>query len=145
MLRSPPSTVAGVTPSAADSSSRNGGPSILVVDDDADIAHLLGMLLTSYGYVVVQACSVAEAVERYRDHGPIHLVISDIGLADGTGTQLVERLGHPLARALFTSGHQRATFAGTPAAIPPDAVFLQKPIAATTLLSTVRGMLAEAE
>lgn len=116
-----------------------------MVDDHQEVVHLLAMLLRSNGYQVVEAGSVADAVEHTRLHGPAGLVITDIGLADGNGADLIAQLGHPVARTLFTSGHPRTRFDGTPAAVPPDAVFLQKPFAPAVLMAIVRELLGAME
>ena len=131
-----------MTPSVTENAGLGTRPSILVVDDHEEIAHLLAMLLRANGYLVVEAGSVAEATQRYSIDGPTHLVITDIGLADGNGAELVVHLGHPVARTLFTSGHPRSTFDRTAAALPPDAAFLQKPFAPALLLATLRELLA---
>ena len=135
-------TVGFVTSSNDRSAAEGTSASILVVDDHQEIAHLLALLLTATGYSVVEARSVAEAVDRYRHAGPTQLVITDIGLADGNGAALVALLGHPMARTLFTSGPPRTAFDGTTAALPPDAAFLQKPCAPSVLLAVVRELLA---
>jgi DNA-binding response OmpR family regulator len=134
-----------VTASTSSSGAHDGPTSILVVDDHEEIAHLLAMLLSANGYSVVEARSVAEAVDRYTAEGPQHLVITDIGLADGNGADLVAQLAHPMARTLFTSGHPRTAFDGTAAALPPDAVFVQKPCAPAVLLAMVRELLASTD
>lgn len=64
---------------------------VLVVDDHADTALVLARLLRSIGHRATIAGSVAEALalackERY------DLIISDLGLPDGTGNELMERI-----------------------------------------------------
>ncbi len=70
---------------------------ILLVDDHEDTLSLMRMMLERRGYVVATAGSVAEAVEQAQAHPP-DLLISDIGLPDGSGVDLLQRLraGRPI-------------------------------------------------
>jgi PAS domain S-box-containing protein len=76
--------VAGV-PTAA-----RPGARILLVEDHADTRAVLERLLRRYGYDVRTAGSVAAAVEAAG--APFDVLVSDIGLPDGTGYELAERL-----------------------------------------------------
>lgn len=137
-----PRTVDGVTDTAHTIGAQEAPASILVVDDHEEIVHLLAMLLAAHGYTVVGAYSVAEAIERYGAGAPPMLVITDVDLADGNGADLIARLGHPMTRTLFTSGHPRAALDRTSAALPAEASFLQKPSSPAVLLAAVREILA---
>jgi signal transduction histidine kinase len=67
------------------------GGSVLLVEDHDDTASVLARSLRRKGFVVRIANSVESAVVCFsRDH--YDLVISDIGLPDGTGVELLERL-----------------------------------------------------
>jgi DNA-binding NtrC family response regulator len=116
------------------------GASILVVDDQDDVARLMAMVLTSHGHPADAARSVAEARERYAAASAPSVVITDVWLADGNGVDLIAELGHPLTAVLFTSGHPRDAFDGTPAAIPPMAAFVQKPCPPAALLAAVQAI-----
>jgi PAS domain S-box-containing protein len=61
-----------------------GGRRILLVEDHADTRHVLYRLLSSLGCTVSAAGSVKEAREL-SDAQPFDLLVSDIGLPDGTG------------------------------------------------------------
>ena len=66
--------------------------SVLVVDDDASFRTLAARTLTSWGFVVVgEAGTVAEAVAGTNELRP-DLVLVDIGLPDGDGFELTQRL-----------------------------------------------------
>ena len=66
--------------------------SVLVVDDDASFRELATRTLSSWGYAVVgEAGTVAEAVVRSAELRP-DAVLVDIGLPDGDGFELAERL-----------------------------------------------------
>ncbi len=64
---------------------------ILVVEDHADTAAALVNLLTEMGHEVTLAGTVAEALAAAARE-PVELVLSDIGLPDGNGNQLMREL-----------------------------------------------------
>ncbi|MGH8243429.1 MAG: response regulator transcription factor, partial [Steroidobacteraceae bacterium] len=57
---------------------------LLVVDDDPDLAALVGFALTNAGYAVVKAADTAEALRVFDAELP-DLVILDINLPSGSG------------------------------------------------------------
>ncbi|MES1189211.1 MAG: response regulator [Myxococcales bacterium] len=81
---------------------------VLVVDPDSDNLELLAAYLQLEGATVLQASSVAAALEvATSQHGspsPIHAVVSELLLADGDGCELLRRLraqpGHESLPAL---------------------------------------------
>lgn len=64
---------------------------ILLVEDHADTVRIMARLLRSFGYTVRTAGSVREAIEA-AEHETFHLLISDIGLPDGSGIDIMSRL-----------------------------------------------------
>jgi len=73
------------------SRSRRQGVSILLVEDHADTANAMKRLLSRRGYTVKTAMSVAEALGAAAS-ASFDVLISDIGLPDGTGLQLMREL-----------------------------------------------------
>ncbi|HEX8371348.1 MAG TPA: response regulator [Chthoniobacterales bacterium] len=69
---------------------------ILIVEDHADSAVMLTRLLKRAGYDVYTAGKVAEALQvaqsAYEEARPFQLVVSDLGLPDGTGYDLMKKL-----------------------------------------------------
>jgi CheY-like chemotaxis protein len=65
--------------------------SILVVEDHTDTANALAQLLDSEGHAVQTAGTVADAVGLFRDR-PFDLLITDLGLPDGSGHELLGQL-----------------------------------------------------
>jgi CheY-like chemotaxis protein len=65
--------------------------SILLVEDHPDTAHIMAKLLRAHGHRVRSAASVREALTAAAAE-PFDLLISDIGLPDGTGQQLMAEL-----------------------------------------------------
>jgi two-component system, chemotaxis family, CheB/CheR fusion protein len=71
------------------SSSQKGSLRILVVDDHDDTRRVIANLLTVKGYEVFSAMNVASALEVLNRES-IDVLLSDIGLPDGTGYALME-------------------------------------------------------
>jgi CheY-like chemotaxis protein len=72
-------------------SSNGGGLRILMVDDHEDTSSALKRLLTRLGYDVQLANSVQSALDIAASR-PFDLIISDIGLPDGSGLDLMRQL-----------------------------------------------------
>lgn len=67
------------------------GRRILLVEDHEDTAVLLAELLKMHGYTIKIAGTVASAL-RLAESGAFDLVVSDLGLPDGTGLDLMRQL-----------------------------------------------------
>ncbi|HVQ35774.1 MAG TPA: response regulator [Candidatus Bathyarchaeia archaeon] len=67
------------------------GPSILVVEDEPHMRRFLRASLTSNGYRVLEAGTVAEAGVVATSHNP-ELYLVDLGLPDGDGLDLTKSL-----------------------------------------------------
>lgn len=65
--------------------------SILLVEDHVDTAAAMGRLLNRIGYGVKTATTVAAALD-VAERENFDLIISDIGLPDGTGLDLMRQL-----------------------------------------------------
>jgi signal transduction histidine kinase/ActR/RegA family two-component response regulator len=64
---------------------------ILLVDDHHDTALAMRRLLERLGYRITIANTLADAMTSYRQN-PVDLVISDIGLPDGSGLELIRQM-----------------------------------------------------
>jgi CheY-like chemotaxis protein len=64
---------------------------VLLVDDDSDAREVLGMVLRHHGAQVCEAATAEAAVVAFRRHVP-DVVVSDIGLPDADGYELIRRL-----------------------------------------------------
>jgi CheY-like chemotaxis protein len=81
------------------------GKTILVVEDHQDTLRVLSRVLRRKGFDVITAGSVADAVKQFTAY-PADLIICDIGLPDGTGWEMMEKI-RPLGpvRAIAVSGY----------------------------------------
>ncbi len=68
------------------------GLRILVVDDEADARTLARRILEERGAEVVTASSAAEAIATVGDSSPPSVVVSDIGMPDQDGYDLIKRM-----------------------------------------------------
>ena len=62
------------------------------MEDHSDTALMLGRLLEASGYKVKTAGNVSEALELV-DREPFDVLVSDLGLPDATGFELMRRIG----------------------------------------------------
>jgi two-component system CheB/CheR fusion protein len=79
---------------------------VLFVEDNADTAMTTAMLLSMYGLDVTTCGTMAEALQRIGQQ-QFDILVSDIGLPDGNGFELIERVraaGHGLP-AIAMSGY----------------------------------------
>ena len=73
---------------------RGGEASVLVVEDDRGVKRMLWFSLRSAGFRVVEASTGAEAL-RILDRHPPDAVVLDLGLPDGRGPDVLDRLNRP--------------------------------------------------
>ncbi len=113
------------------------GLTILVVDDEAVIRHMVSRILRSRGYTVLAAADGVEALE-VAEHcpGPIHLLLTDwyMPLLDGGG--LIRRLSRerPETATLVMSGYMDFE-------VPSKVTVLHKPFTPLDLANKVTEVL----
>ena len=112
---------------------------ILVVEDHADTAHMLEQLLTRMHYTVRTASTVAEALSAANED-TFDLLVSDIGLPDGTGLELMKAIdGHRPPHGIALSGYGLEADAEESRAVGFD-VHLTKPVDIERLLEEIRRL-----
>lgn len=113
---------------------------ILVVDDDANLCHLIRLLLTQYGYTALHALSAVAAIQVSARHaGQIHLLLADIAMAGISGPQLAQeiRATRPNMCLLFMSGLvTEKNFQGV-----LGGGFIRKPFSALDLIDIIETIL----
>jgi PAS domain S-box-containing protein len=85
-----PDATPDATPS--DQSLNHSGLRILLAEDNADTLRVLSRLLRTRGHTVSAASGFEDALHIADSEGPFDLLISDIGLPDGSGLDLMSRL-----------------------------------------------------
>jgi two-component system CheB/CheR fusion protein len=102
----------GATPEVSSNAHRGTsgrGRRILLVDDHLDTNAALKVLLERRGYQVTTATSVARGVELAHNN-EFDLLVSDIGLPDGDGMQLLQEIQKKqLLKAIAVSGYSTET------------------------------------
>ncbi len=126
------------TPSASDGTRR----SVLVADDDADVAAFAATCLEEGGYAVRRAADGAEALEMLRRGPPPDLLIADLGMPGLNGLQLAAaaRQLYPDLLILIATGYAAGATDGDDDS-PGDLPVLNKPFKAAELLARVGALL----
>ena len=120
-----------------------GVETVLVVEDDPGVRHVVAQVLRHRGYVALEADDARDALRIGRDHpGNIHLLLSDVVMPGMTGTQLADQMAvlRPGIRVMLMSGYSGDMIAER-GALKPGTVFVQKPISALALAQKVRQVL----
>ena len=116
---------------------------ILLVDDHPSIRKLLGSILKSEGYAVLEAEDGRQALELCHRYGSrIHLLLTDIVMPQMNGPLLAEQVIvlRPDIRVLYMSGYVDP-LAFKSLQPPGDDHFLKKPCDIREVLSKVRALL----
>ncbi|HWB58364.1 MAG TPA: response regulator [Chthoniobacteraceae bacterium] len=97
------------------------------MEDHEDTRHAMERLLTRWGCAVCSAGNVSEALEAV-SHGEFDLLLSDMGLPDGTGGDLLKQIRpqHPM-HAVAMSGYGAGSDIAATRAAGFEA-FLVKPV-----------------
>jgi CheY-like chemotaxis protein len=120
-----------------------GTATVLVVEDQVEVRKYVAAALGAYGYRVIQAGGVAEALQFCeQERGSIDLVLTDVVMPDLSGAELARRLRQrwPVVKVLFMSGYagdaisDHGGFEG--------AGFIQKPFSPDQLAARVRDVMA---
>ena len=120
-----------------------GTETILLVEDEPGVRHLVQRVLLGRGYDVLDARDVHHALEISSSFpGEIHLLLSDIVMPVLSGPDLAQRIvaGRPDIRVLYMSGfaNQLNTAHG---AMSAGVTILHKPFSPETLVRSVRDCL----
>ncbi|MBI2815129.1 MAG: PAS domain S-box protein [Opitutae bacterium] len=120
-----------------------GAETLLVVDDEASLRHLLEATFTTKGYAVVTAATGLEAIDYLgRADRPLDAVLLDLNMPGANGLKVVKvaRLARPGVKVLVLSGNLTAeTRAQLESLGLKD--FVQKPYALDDVGRRVRALL----
>ncbi len=123
-----------------------GVGTVLIVDDEATIRHLVDEVLGEIGYTVIGAADGAAGIKVLQSGARIDLLITDVGLPNGmNGRQVadVARLLQPRLRVLFITGYAENAAVGN-GHLEPGMELLTKPFSLEALAVKVRDMMAAA-
>jgi len=117
---------------------------ILIVDDNADLVHIMGAHLEGHGYSVVSASDVAEAIKAVQKEQP-DLVILDVAMPGGDGLNVLKQLNASNTKnmipVIVVTGMETRAKAEAFAAGAVE--FYLKPVNMDTLLECIREELGQ--
>jgi CheY-like chemotaxis protein len=143
----PRTTLAMESPSAPVAASPHGTETILLVEDEPSILHLVTQALAALGYTILQASGAREAVRVAREAtGFIHLLLTDVVMPDMNGRDLANVLtaDHPTLKLLFMSGYATDSFVERGVHLA-DLPLITKPFSVDALAIKVREVLDHAQ
>jgi two-component system NtrC family sensor kinase len=120
---------------------RRGRGSILLVEDNAQVAEVATGLLEELGYGVTAVTGAQAALDRLAQGGEFDLVFSDIVMPGGmSGVQLAQTIAQrrPGLPVVLTTGYHDSLQGKAPAGVP----ILQKPYDSADLDRAMRAALA---
>jgi two-component system cell cycle sensor histidine kinase/response regulator CckA len=122
---------------------RPGGVTVLVVDDDPQVLGYLREFLRLSRWRVLEAGDTDAGLKIAREHdGPIHLLITDVALGGMSGVELEDEIRRlrPDIRVLFISGSPEGrAVEGTP--LPRGKAYLQKPFSLPSFTAKLEELL----
>lgn len=121
-----------------------GSGTVLIVDDEATIRHLVDEVLDEVGYTVIGAADGAAGVKVVQSGARIDLLITDVGLPNGmNGRQVADaaRALRPGLRVLFITGYAENAAVGN-GHLEPGMELLTKPFTLDALVGKVNEMMS---
>ena len=117
---------------------------ILLIEDQDDNRAMLRLLLQRLKYRVIEAATAAEALSQAANN-PVDIILTDVGLPDMHGVELVRRLRNGDGRlrdtpVIILSAFDEAEY-GAEARRVGCSIFLKKPIDFETLSETIAALL----
>jgi len=115
--------------------------SILIIDDDKDVADALGVILERQGYRTKTVHNGQDAIAASKKSN-YNVALIDIVLPDISGIDLLKRLneGVPRIRKIIVTGHATLDNAVKAVNLGADA-YLMKPVSPDVLLRTIKQQL----
>ncbi|MEO8594720.1 MAG: ATP-binding protein [Candidatus Solibacter sp.] len=122
---------------------KRGSETVLLVEDDEMVRHLVRESLVRAGYRVMDTSNALEAKKMSEAHrGTIHLLITDVVMPKVSGRELAEDLQKRRTnmKVLYMSGYTDSAIVNT-GILQKEVAFLQKPFTPAALTEKVRDIL----
>ncbi len=113
----------------------SAGKTVLVVEDEADVRHIVAEILRRAGHLVYEADGLASTETQCDALPALDLLLTDLVLPGGNGLEVARRVRarYPGLPVLFMSGYSEDVFAGG----EPVEHLLQKPFTSRVLIETI--------
>lgn len=111
-------------------------PTVLIVDDDADLRFLMSELLVEAGYSVSLARNGADAIDALERDAPPAAVLTDLLMPGVVGMSVLDYLRASTRLADVPV----AVISGSPELAPPDTRVFVKPVVFGEVLEFVRSV-----
>jgi two-component system cell cycle sensor histidine kinase/response regulator CckA len=114
---------------------------VLLAEHEPAVRQLIALTLQQENLIVLPACDAAEALEIFRTHGNIDLLLTGVYLGEGvSGFELAERIldAKPGSKVLVISGFPGSEVLAAENGLP----YLGKPFLPSELIQRVRQVLA---
>jgi PAS domain S-box-containing protein len=125
---------------------KRGAETILLVEDEEAVRHLIQTVLVEHGYDVISARDPQDAEQVAANCArEIHLLLTDVVMPGTSGRELAARITplRPGIRVLFMSGYTENVIT-TGGMLEKGLAFLQKPFSPAVLVEKVREVLSRA-
>jgi two-component system, cell cycle sensor histidine kinase and response regulator CckA len=121
---------------------QRGSGTILVAEDNEGVRHFVTDILGQYGYTVIEAVDGEDAVDKFRHHQEIALVILDSIMPKLNGREAYEAIRsiRPATRFLFMSGYTTDIVLEKGIG-DQEFAFIPKPLEPKALLAKIREVL----
>ncbi|MCX5806218.1 MAG: PAS domain S-box protein [Proteobacteria bacterium] len=121
---------------------KGGRETILVAEDDEDVRLFVKDILSEHGYTVIEAVNGNEAIERFREHKGISLLVLDSIMPRKNGIDVYNatKIFAPDIKALFMSGYT-LDMVSDKGVEQSEYDFIKKPLLPDELLKKVREIL----
>ncbi|MBD8548316.1 response regulator [Sphingomonas sp. CFBP 8760] len=119
------------------------GQTVLIVDDEATIRHLVDEVLDEAGYTVIGAADGAAGIKVLQSGARVELLITDVGLPNGmNGRQVADaaRSLRPGLKVLFITGYAENAAMGN-GHLESGMALLTKPFSMEALVAKVSEMM----
>jgi PAS domain S-box-containing protein len=120
-----------------------GAETILLVEDEQGVRHLIREMLKQQGYTILEATDGQEALKIVATYEkPIDLLLTDVVLPKISGSKLAGEVQtlRPDIKVLFISGYTENAIAHH-GVLDSDVNFLSKPFTLESLVGKIRGVL----
>jgi two-component system, OmpR family, KDP operon response regulator KdpE len=127
-------------PESSATTVEQGGPTLLLIEDDAGTRREVARNLTAHGYRVVEAATAAEALSAW-ERGRPDLLLVDLGLPDRDGISVVRRVRREATTPIVVvsaMGDEQVKVTALEAGADD---YVTKPFGSAELLARIRAVL----